>query len=52
MEGLVNYRPVPCMKFHTYEKNTLSVLPLPTGSQGGPAQSGAELAASLLLRNC
>lgn len=35
-DGLVNYRPVPNMKFHTHEEIALSFLPPPRGSQGGP----------------
>lgn len=50
MKGLVNYRPIPNMKFHTYEKISLSFLPPPTGSQGGPVEREAELAAVLLFR--
>lgn len=44
MKGLVNYRPVPSMKFHTYEKIPLSFLPPPTGSRGGPEERETELA--------
>ena len=58
MKGLVNHRPVPNKKFHIYEKKkkkekkSLSFLPPPTGSQGGPAEEEAELAVTLLFRNC
>lgn len=56
MKGLVNHRPVPNKKFHIYEKKkkevSLSFLPPPTGSQGGPAEKEAELAVTLLFRNC
>lgn len=48
MKGLVNHRPVPNMKFHTYEKIPLSFLPPPTGSQGGPVERAAEPLSELL----